>query len=139
MAGEWYYIVAVTFGRINCYYCNNSIDYKLIGNIDNYRSKFYRQTLIFSSTAVPEINAMFNKHCHSILCIIQIDLCFSKRILKFKFYGMALEFHCSWKMYNFICGLTEKIMQASFRWQNSTTGELFVRYTFNFHRYLLVM
>ena len=31
------------------------------------RSKYYRQNLIFSDVSVPEITALFNKHCHSIL------------------------------------------------------------------------
>jgi len=31
----------------------------------NFWSKFYRQTLIFSSFITPEMNSLFNKHCHN--------------------------------------------------------------------------
>jgi len=30
-------------------------------------ARFYRQTLVFSAVPVPEVSALFNKHCHSIL------------------------------------------------------------------------
>ena len=43
------------------------IKIKLVFHSFLYRSKFYRQTLIFSSLASPEINAVFNKNSHSIL------------------------------------------------------------------------
>uniref|UniRef100_X1YWV6 U3 small nucleolar RNA-associated protein 25 homolog n=1 Tax=Capitella teleta TaxID=283909 RepID=X1YWV6_CAPTE len=33
-----------------------------------YVSKFYRQTLMFSSLVSPEINSIFSKHCSNILC-----------------------------------------------------------------------
>ena len=47
----------------------------LCSNLLNCRSKFYRQTLIFSSMMIPEINAVFNKHCHSILVVAHKSLC----------------------------------------------------------------
>ena len=33
----------------------------------SFRSKLYRQTVILSSLVSPELNALFNKHCHNIL------------------------------------------------------------------------